>query len=337
MKKFQLSLILIFLLFITACQVNTIFQDGASTTHTMHSESTHAITTKDFPTGFFLQPLSDVDLEARAAFLMDADRGRVLFEENSHEPLGVASMSKIMSELLVLEAIDQGIIDWDDSITISEYAYTISHQPGYASIKLDQDKRYTVSDLFHGMAITSANGATIALAEAVAGTEKEFVTLMNEKADTLNLEDADFVNSTGLTNHDLKDYHSTGSLEDYNKMSASDLAKLSTYLLDEYPELLDMTRLPEFDILGESIENSNWMLPQATENFLGVDFTFPEVDGLKTGFTKEAGYGFTGTVQINGTRFISVIIGTEELGDRFVETSKLYHAIMEQGIEQTSH
>src|SRR5699024_12411377 len=103
------------------------------------------------------------------------------------------------------------------------------------------------------MAITSANGATIALAEAVAGTEEEFVTLMNEKADTLNLEDANFVNSTGLTNHDLNDYHSTGSLADYNKMSASDLAKLSTYILYEYPELLDMTRFPAFVLLGQYI------------------------------------------------------------------------------------
>src|SRR5699024_4541673 len=121
MKKFQLSLMLISLLFTSACQVNTIFQDGASTL-TMYSESTHSMTTKNFHYGFFLLPLSDIDLEARAAFLMDADRGRVLFEKNSHDALGVASMSKIMTELLVLEAIDQGIIDWDDSISISDYA-----------------------------------------------------------------------------------------------------------------------------------------------------------------------------------------------------------------------
>src|SRR5699024_8715692 len=140
-------------------------------------------------------------------------------------------MSKIMSELLVLEAIDDGIIHWKDEIQISEYAFTISNQPGFASVKLKKDKTYTVRELFYAMAIQSANGAAIALAEAVSGSEKEFVTSMNEKAKQLGLNDTVFVNSTGLTNHDLNGYYSTGSVDDTNKMSANDLAILAQTII----------------------------------------------------------------------------------------------------------
>lgn len=331
MKQFKIPLILILacLLLLTACTGNALFDRGPLKM-TSQSDSAHFFHSKELPNGFFLKPLSDVELKSRAAFLIDADRDRVLFDKNSHESLGVASMSKIMSELLVLEAIDEGMLDWDDAIDISDYAYTISHQPGFASIELKQDERYLVRDLFHGMAITSANGATIALAEAVAGSEKEFVALMNEKAELLGLADSHFVNSTGLTNHDLQDNHTTGSVDDYNEMSAHDLAELAKYTLHHYPDLLDMTRLPEFDIEDKTFDNSNWMLPGAKENFLGVDVTYDGVDGLKTGYTSDAGYGFTGTVQIDGTRFISVVIGTEGFDERFIETGKLYEAIAEQ-------
>src|SRR5699024_2892185 len=157
--------------------------------------------------------------------------------------------------------------DWDDSVTTSDYAYTISHQPGFASIKLEQDQLYSVRELFHGMAITSANGATIALAEAVAGSEKEFVTLMNEKAKRLGLEDTHFVDTSGLPSHDQQKYHHAGSVDDYNKMSASDLATLTRYIIDNYPDLLEATNVTEFDVQGETSENSNWMLPGATGNF----------------------------------------------------------------------
>lgn len=329
MKQFHILFILFFLLFVTACNVDTFFKSERLDL-TIHPESTHSLSFKEFPEGYFLEPISDVDFQARAAILIDTLHGRILFEKNSHESLAVASMSKIMSELLVLEAIDNGIIDWDDSIDISDYAHTISHQPGFASIKLQQDKRYSVRELFYGMAITSANGATIALAEAVAGSEKEFVTLMNDKASELGLEDSHFVNSTGLTNDDLQGYHSAGSLDDSNSMSASDLAALTRYTLENHPNLLEVISLTQFNVQGETYDNSNWMLPGAKENFRGVDVTFPGVDGMKTGFTSDAGYGFTGTVQMNGLRFISVVIGTDEIEDRFIETGKLYDAIAEQ-------
>src|SRR5699024_3893029 len=158
-------------------------------------------------------------------------------------------------------------------VAISDYAYEISHQPGYSSIELNQNKQYSVRELFHAMAISSANGATIALAEKVASSEKEFVALMNDKAKKLGLHNSSFVNSKGLSNQDLLDYHSTGSVDDYNLMSATDLAVLTKYSIDEHPDLLDVTSQTEFDVGNETYNNSNWMLPKANENFTGLDLT----------------------------------------------------------------
>jgi len=331
MKRFNLSItiILMSLLFTAGCNKSSTM-DQEPLGQALHPERTHFFSTKIVPDRYLLEPITDIDLQAKSAILISAQNGDILFDKNSHESLGVASMSKIMSELLVLEAIEEGVMDWEDSVAISDYAYTISHQPGFASIKLEQDELYSVRELFHGMAITSANGATIALAEAVAGSEKEFVTLMNKKAEHLGLENTHFVNSTGLTNHDLQNYHSTGSVDDYNQMSASDLATLTKYIIDNYPDLLEVTNLTEFDVQGETFENSNWMLSGTTGNFVGIDVTYEGVDGLKTGFTSDAGYGFTGTVQIDDSRFISVVIGTDKIEDRFIETGKLYEAISKQ-------
>lgn len=329
MKQFNLAVILFTLLFVTACNVHTVFEQEHSG-QGMHSEVTHSPSPKTVPDRYRFEPIVGLNLKADSAILINANDGEVLFDKNIHESKAVASMSKIMTELLVLEALDAEIVDWDDSVAISDYAYTISRQPGFASIQLKQDQSYSVRELFHAMAVSSANGATIALAETVAESEEEFVMLMNEKAESLKLNDTNFVNSTGLTNHDLQDYHSSDSIDDYNQMSASDLATLTRYIINQYPDLLDVTKQTEFIVQEETYKNSNWMLPETETNFANIDVTFPDVDGLKTGFTSDAGYGFTGTVQIDGSRFISVVIGTEDIGDRFLETGKLYDAILEQ-------
>ena len=335
MKQFKLLAILVPLLVVTACHVHTVFDHGQSG-QGIHSEVTHSLSPKAVPDRYRFEPIHDLTLQADSAILINAGSGEVLYEKNSNESKGVASMSKIMSELLVLEAIDAGTLDWNDSVAISDYAYKISHQPGLSSIELQQDQSYSVQELFHAMAVTSANGATIALAEKVAGSEKEFIMLMNEKAEKIELHDANFVNSTGLTNHDLQGYHSAGTINDYNEMSAKDLATLTRSIIQQYPDLLEVTKLTEFTVQKEAYNSSNWMLPGTEKNFLNIDVTFPGVDGLKTGYTSDAGYGFTGTVQIDGSRFISVVIGAEEIGDRFVETGKLYDAILEQLKEKES-
>lgn len=225
MKRMKL---LIVLLLLTACNVNASEGDR----QTELPERAFALEEKSMPERYLIDPISGLDMEAEAAILVNALTGDVLFEKNSSESLAVASMSKIMTELLILEAVEEGILRWEDTTEISEYAFVTSNHPGLSSVLLRQDEAYTIQELFHAMAIRSANGATIALAEARSGSEKEFVSLMNERAHELGLEDTYFVNSTGLTNDDLQGYHSTGSLDDKNMMSANDLAVLTKYVID---------------------------------------------------------------------------------------------------------
>lgn len=327
MKRMKL---LIVLLLLTACNVNASEGDR----QTELPERAFALEEKSMPERYLIDPISGLDMEAEAAILVNALTGDVLFEKNSSESLAVASMSKIMTELLILEAVEEGILRWEDTTEISEYAFVTSNHPGLSSVLLRQDEAYTIQELFHAMAIRSANGATIALAEARSGSEKEFVSLMNERAHELGLEDTYFVNSTGLTNDDLQGYHSTGSLDDKNMMSANDLAVLTKYVIERFPELLEITKKKEFGFQEKTYTNSNWMLPGTEVDFIDIDVTYDGVDGLKTGFTDEAGYGFTGTVQMNNTRVISVIIGTKEMEDRFLETIALYEAIKKQTRER---
>src|SRR5699024_7866111 len=146
----------------------------------------------------------------------------------------------------------------------------------------------------------------------------------------LDLTSAEFVNSTGLTNKHLKGFDTIGKLEDTNVMSASDLSRLALYVMNNYPILLYITNQKELDFHGETFKNSNWMLPGAEVDLIEEDVTFDGVNGLKTGHTEEAGYCFTGSVEIDGEQFISVVIGTPEIGDHFIETKKLYEGLEKQ-------
>lgn len=291
------------------------------------SHMTFSISDKQMPAHLIIDPLPQIELHAKSAILINAATGEVLLENNIHESLPIASMSKIMTELLVLEAIEAGKLNWEDSIKISDYAYTISNHPGYASVKLRTDEFYTIRELFYAMAISSENGATIALAEAVSGSERDFVGLMNERANELGLDHTTFVNSSGLTNNDLLGNHSVGGVSDANEMSAYDLSLLAMYLIKEFPEILDITTEHGVTFHEEEYNNSNWMLPGLTQDYTTEDLSFAGVDGLKTGFTDIAGYCFTGTVEVDGRRFISVLMGYDDIIDRFSETKLLYQSL----------
>lgn len=266
--------------------------------------------------------LSDVELEASSVMLMDAETGHIIYEKNSDLSLPAASMSKMMTELLVLEALTTDKLDWESKVSISQYAHEISHHPGYASVELQKDRAYTVEELFEAMAIHSANGAAIALAEAVSGSEELFVQQMNNKAKELGLDASEFVNSTGLDNQHLGDFSSVGALSDTNKMSAKDLVTLAEYLLEKYPSILEITSQPHYLANEKEYLNTNRML--------SGELYFEGVDGLKTGYTDLAGYCFTGTVQQGDVRLISVVMGTDSEQERFTETEKLYNKAFDQ-------
>jgi D-alanyl-D-alanine carboxypeptidase (penicillin-binding protein 5/6) len=257
-------------------------------------------------------------INAKAAILLDAETGKILYQKNPDELLGVASMSKMMTEYLVLEAIHNKKIRWNQKVTIDEYIHQLSGDTELSNIGLTQGEEYTVKELYQAMAVYSANAATVALAELVAGSEKNFVTLMNNKAKELGLKDYRFVNATGLNNADLHGNISSGGPNDENVMSARATAKLAYHLINDYPEVLETAKISKLSFRGETLENWNKMLPGLLHEYDGVD-------GLKTGSTDYAGKCFTGTVVINGKRFISVVMNTASDDARFNETRKIFN------------
>lgn len=268
-----------------------------------------------------------VGVNAKGAILVEASTGKILYGKNADDLLPIASMAKIMTEYLVLEAVDKGKIKWDQTYTPSDYVYRISQNRGLSNVPLRKDGTYNVKELYEAMSIYSANGAAIALAEIVSGSESNFVKLMNEKAKELGLKNFEFVNSTGLENGDLAGMHPDGTTADAeNKMSARDMALLSQKLIIDYPEVLETASTPR-KIFREGTEdaikmdNWNWMLE-------GLLFETEGVDGLKTGSTKSAGSSFTATAERNGMRVITVVLNAaSDDGSlhtpRFKETKKM--------------
>lgn len=266
-----------------------------------------------------------ISINANAAIMIEESTGKILYGKNIEEMLPIASMAKVMTEYLVLEAIDEKKITWDQTYTPSEYVYKISQNRSLSNVPLRQDGTYTVKELYEATAIYSANGAAIGLAEIISGTETNFVKQMNEKAKELGLKNFDFVNATGLENKDLIGMHPEGTdVSGESKVSARDMALLSQRLIQDYPEVIETSSISK-KVFREGTDdainmpNWNWMLPD-------LIYAYEGVDGLKTGSTDNAGSCFTATAVKNGMRVISVVMNAK--GDslhesRFKETKKL--------------
>ncbi|MFZ3577657.1 serine hydrolase [Virgibacillus sp. DJP39] len=278
-------------------------------------------------TTVFIQPLATqaaetLELEAQSAILVDAETGKVLFAKEADTALPPASMTKMMTEYLVWEAIESGQISWDTTTKISDYAFDVSANPLLSGIGLRQNKEYTVKELYDAMAIISDNGTTIALAELISGSEGEFVKLMNKTAKEMGLPDYKFVNSTGLPNSLLGENVPEGTKADENNLlSARSAALLAYNLVKDHPQVLEVSSQTELEFEGYTVENLNWMLPH-TATFL-KQFNYKGVDGLKTGHTELAGYCFTATGERNGRRFITVVMKADSKAERFNQTAKL--------------
>jgi serine-type D-Ala-D-Ala carboxypeptidase (penicillin-binding protein 5/6) len=268
-------------------------------------------------------------INADAAILVEADTGKIIYEQNADKALGIASMTKMMTEYLLFEAIESGKVEWEQTYTPSEKVYTLSTAPGLSNVPLRPNEQYTVKELYEAMVIKSANGAAIAISEIVAGSEGEFVKMMNQKARDLGLEHYQFVNSTGLSNYDMLGMYPKGTgVNDENLLSAQDTATLAYHLMKGFPEVLDTTSLPTKKFRQGTAEemimnNTNAMLK-------GRRYSYEGVDGLKTGTTPFAGSTFTGTAKRDGTRYITVVMDSKnELGqpsgaDRFKQAADLF-------------
>ena len=262
-----------------------------------------------------------LQLEVQSAILIEAESGQILFETNKDVLLAPASMAKMMSEYVVLEAITDGKIGWDDIVSVSKHA---ADTVGSGQL-LAEGETYTVRQLFENMSIFSGNDATVALAEYVAGSERDFAKVMNDKAQEIGMSDgAYFANATGLDNADAPE----GSLEGDTRVTAYDLAILARHIVLDHPEALEISSMTESYLKpGDDryrMTSWNWMLEgwkSYNNNF--SKFSYEGLDGLKTGHTASAGYCFTGTAERNGMRLISVVMGTKNEPSRFNETRKL--------------
>ncbi len=247
---------------------------------------------------------------AQSAILLEASTGEIIFSKNPHERLEPASMTKMMSMLLIMESIEKGIIKWNDMVTVSENASSM----GGSQILLEANEKMSVDDLFKGIAIASGNDAVVALAEKIAGTEDNFVTMMNNKAKELGLKDTNFKNSHGLAaaNH-------------YS--SAYDMAMIAKELV-KHEKVLEYTSIYE-TYLRQNTDRKVWLV---NTNKL-VRF-YDGVDGLKTGYTDQAGYCMTTTAKKNSMRLIAVVMKEPDTKTRNKEiTEMLDYAFAQYEIE----
>ncbi len=249
-----------------------------------------------FMPGVFAETKADLAPNSKSAILLDFDTGKILYSKNDNEVLPPASMTKIMSMLLIMERIDNKTLSLTDEVTISENAASM----GGSQVFLQAGETYKVEELLKGIAIASGNDAVVAMAEKVSGSVSDFVALMNEKAKSLGLTNTKFLNPHGL---DTEGHVTT----------ARDMATLARELI-KHTSILKFTSIYE-DYLKKSDGSSIWLV---NTNKL-VRF-YDGVDGLKTGFTKNAGYCLTSTAKKNNTRFITVVMGAETSDKRSSDT-----------------
>ena len=268
----------------------------------------------------------DFKVEAKAALSIDADTGKILYDQNSDDALGIASITKIISLYLVEKEVAEGKLAWDDEVEISDFVAELSVHPELSNVPLESTSKYTVKDLFDSAFIQSSNASTMALAEKIAGTEAAFVDLMKKQLEDWGIKDAKIVNSTGLNNVYLGEQIYPGSKkDDENILSAKGVAIVARHLIHDYPDVLEVTATPKQEFGAHTFSpiemvNWNWMLP-------GMLYEKAGVDGLKTGTTDLAGACFVGTMTKDGQRIITVVLNATnhetDPGARFVETGRL--------------
>lgn len=240
--------------------------------------------------------LSETEITAPAAVLMDANSGKILYEKNAHDQRPCASITKVMTLTLVMEAIDSGKIHLDDVVTTSAHAASM----GGSDIWLEEGEQMSVDDMIKATAVASANDAAVALAEFVSGSEDDFVAAMNEKAKSLGMEDTTFLNCNGLD-------------EEGHITSAYDVALMSRELI-KHEKIFDYTSI-WIDYLrgGETqIVNTNKLLK-----------SYNGITGLKTGTTGDAGSCISATAERNGLSLIGVVLGAASGTDRFRDAATL--------------
>ena len=241
------------------------------------------------------------EVKAKSAVLMELSTGKVLHTQNEHTPLPPASVTKVMTMLLIMEAIDSGALSWNDTVTASEAAAA----KGGSQIYLKVGETMSVADMVKSIAVSSANDCACAMAEHIAGSEEAFVEQMNRRAKELGMDDTHFVNCTGLDDSPEAAEHRT---------SAYDIALMSRELMVNHPDIQKFTTI-WMDTIRDGVfglANTNKMIR-----------FYPGATGLKTGFTAGAGYCLSATAQREQLGLVAVVMGAETSQERFAASKQL--------------
>lgn len=242
----------------------------------------------------------EIDLNATSAVLMEPISKEVIYSKNPHEKLYPASMTKMMGLYLILEAVDNNKISFDDEVIVSSYASSM----GGTQIFLEENEKMSLNDLFKSVAINSANDAIVAMGEYLASSNEKFVEMMNQKAQEFNMKDTHFVNATGFDDPN----HYT---------SAYDMALLGSHLVEFDEKILKYTSMQE-GYVRENTQEPFWLVN--TNKLLKY---YEGLDGLKTGYTKNAGYNLTATAKRNGVRLVSTVMHLDTIAHRSQDTIRL--------------
>jgi len=257
----------------------------------------------------FLMPVNvyasqSININAKASLLMEADTGKILLEDNAHIKLAPASVTKVMTMLLIYEAIEQERIGWDQIVTVSDHAASM----GGSQIFLEPEEQQTVRDLVKSIVIASANDAAVAMAEFVSGSEEAFVQLMNKRAGELGMTNTHFLNACGLD----ADGHLT---------TAHDIALMSRELINHHPGVFEYTKVRLDKIIHKTKKGEEEFGLTNTNRLIR---SYPGATGLKTGSTGEALFCISATAEKDGMSLIAVVMGAPDPATRFDSAMKLF-------------
>lgn len=269
------------------------------------------------------QTLPQLDLEAKSAIAIDAKTGQIIYAKDDKQTYPVASMSKLLTAYILLQAIHEGKITWETKVTPTVTEVDISNNTELTNVPLKEGHSYTIKQLYQAMLVGSANAATMLIGNAISGTQTKFIDKMRETAKSLGITDAKIYSANGLTAKYLGDERYPNTDENAeNEFSVRDMAIISQKLIEKYPEILETTKLTKIDFNdnGEitTVNNTNELLQ---------DDSHLEVDGLKTGTSDAAGYCFASTTNKDGHRIITVIAGAKDNDARFDQTKNLLNYI----------
>lgn len=249
----------------------------------------------------FCEETNGLGLSSKSAILMEAQTGKILYEENSHEKLLPASVTKIMTLLLIMESIDSGKTGYEDLVTISEYAASM----GGSQVYLSPGEQLSVHEMLKAITVSSGNDASVAMAEHICGSESEFISQMNKRAKELGMNDTIFNNTTGLDDE-----------EPYNITSANDIALMSRELITKHPKIFEYTT-----IWIDTIRNGKFGLSNTNKL---IRF-YPGANGLKTGSTSKAKFNISATAKRDNLQLISVVMGEPSSAIRNEDCKKMFN------------